>query len=489
MLRIFLYQYFKSLTRYNKVDANLIFKILNVIALLDFCLVGFLFGKHFTEVIHQFHPLVDPVKYFNGGLVYLIPILFLLQFFFQRRNYHFIKSYLHLPINRGNIILYILGLEPFNFFNFYIILFTIPFALVNVLPNYGWLSFTLFILNISLVLVFITYFTFLIKILCNKNFLYTLIPVILISLILIQKILFQVSLEKFAEVLFDNILQRNYLIIILFDLMIILFMVLIIFIIKLFIYNAFNYISRGNLMLRLKKRATLKSPSNPYFLLEISLVLRNKRVRSIVAIPIYLILLTYILFLYKPINDTNTVFFWYLCLSGVWGYSYLQFVFSFESGFFDFISTVNFDFYKYIKAKYLSIIIFSILIVFFISPLLIIRNQNLHIVGSAFLYNIGIGFFMTYYSGTLNKAKVDLNNSVLFNYQGYNSVQIISMSFAICLPLVFFIFLSSFLRQSFSLIILNILSLISLLNYKKWFRIIFRQLSNRKHINLEGYRQ
>jgi hypothetical protein len=357
------------------------------------------------------------------------------------------------------------------------------------LPNYGWISFTLFILNISLVLIFTTYFTFLIKIVCNKNFLYTLIPVILISLILIQKILFQVSLEKFAEVLFDNILQRNYLIIILFDLMIILFMVFILFIIKHFIYNAFNYISRGNLMLRLKKLTTLKSPSNPYFLLEISLVLRNKRVRSIVAVPIYLILLTYILFLYKPINDTNTVFFWYLCLSGVWGYSYLQFVFSFESGFFDFISSVNFDFYKYIKAKYLSIIIFSILIVSFTIPLLIIRNQNLHIVVSAFLYNIGIGFFITYYSGTLNKAKVDLNNSVLFNYQGYNSVQIISMSFAICLPLVFFIFLSSFLRQSVSLIILNILSLISLLNYKKWLRIIFRQVSKRKYINLEGYRQ
>jgi hypothetical protein len=84
---------------------------------------------------------------------------------------------------------------------------------------------------------------------------------------------------------------------------------------------------------------------------------------------------------------------------------------------------------------------------------------------------------------------VDLNSSILFNYQGYNSVQIISMSFAVCLPLVLLVFISSYLTQSYSLIILNILSIGSLLNYKKWFQIICKQISKRKYVNLEGYRQ
>jgi Family of unknown function (DUF5687) len=489
VLKRFLYQYFKSLTRNNKLDANSIFKILTAIALLDFCLVSYLFGMNFTKVFHELYPLADPVKYFNGSIVYIILIVFLLQLFFLKRKNNFIKSYLHLPIDRRMVISYILGLELFNVFNLYIVLFTFSFAMVNVLPNYGWLSFTLYILSICLVLGFTGCFTFLVKTLCNKSLLYVLIPTILIIVIIIQKILFQKSFEKITEVLFDNILQRDYLIIILFDLMIIIFTVFVIIVIKLLIYNVFIYRSINDLKFRLKNHAPLKALRNPYFFIELSLVLRNKRVRSILLITIYLIILTYILFLYKTINDTYTLFFWFLCLSGVWGYSYLQYVFSFEGSFFDFISTANFNFHKYLQAKYFSIVLISIIIISTIWPLILIRNLNLHIVASAFLYNIGIGFFITLYSGTLNKTKVDLNSGILFNYQGYNSVQIISMCFAVCLPLVLLVFISSYLTQSYSLIILNILSMVSLLNYKKWFQIISTQLSKRKYANLEGYRQ
>jgi hypothetical protein len=465
------------------------FKILTAIALLDFCLVFFLFGINFTKVFHESFPLADPIKYYNGCIVYLILIVFLLQLFFLKRKNNFIKSYLHLPIHRWKVISYILGLEFFNVFNLYIVLFTFSFAMVNVLPKYGGFSFTVYILSICILLGFTTCFTFLVKTLCKKSLVYILIPTILIIVVLIQRILYQKSFEKLTEVLFDNILQRNYLIMTLFNLLIIIFTIFVISLIKPLIYNVLNYRSKNDLKFRFKKRAPLKALRNPYFLIEISLVLRNKRVRSIFMIAIYLIILTYILFLIKPINDTYTLFFWYLCLSGVWGYSYLQYVFSFEGSFFDFISTASFNIYKYLQAKYFSIVFISLIIISTICPLVLIRNLNLHIIASAFLYNIGIGYFITLYSGTLNKTKVDLNSSILFNYQGYNSVQIISMSFAVCLPLVLLVFISSYLTQSYSLIILNILSIGSLLNYKKWFQIICKQISKRKYVNLEGYRQ
>jgi hypothetical protein len=134
-------------------------------------------------------------------------------------------------------------------------------------------------------------------------------------------------------------------------------------------------------------------------------------------------------------------------------------------------------------------VLVSFFIVLIISPIFIIRNQNLHIVATAFLYNIGIGFFIVFLSGTFNKSKMNLNDSLLFNYQGNNPIQIISISVTILLPLVFLVLISSLSRQPFGLIILNIISVISLLNYKKWFRMISRQISKRKYINLEGYRR
>lgn len=487
MLKILLTLYLRRLFQSTRFDTNLIFKILTAFAFLNFCIIVFFFGKSFAELLNKVHPLADPVKYLNEGLVYLIPIDFLLRFFFQKNNFTDIKSFLHLPIGRGQIISYILGIELFNIFNLYFILFLIPFAWINILPNFGLISFSLFVLNILLFLGIMTYLSFLIRNLSQKNILIALIPGLWILLVFILKTFYGLDLGKFTGTLFANILLGNYLTIFLFAVFVTLLIIRNISIVKHLIYNIFT--SEDKINLTTRKSTHLSRPGNPYILLEISLMLRNKRIRSMLTIPIYITFLSYVLLIFKPINDPSTLFFWYLCLSGVWGYSYLQFVFSFESSFFDFMSTANFDFHKYLKIKYTFIVLFSLVVVLISLPILIIRNQNLYIFATAFLYNIGLGFFITLLSGTFNKSKMDLNNSLLFNYQGNNPLQIISMSIAIILPLTFIVLISSFLRQTFGLIILNIISIISLLNYNKWFRMIYRHISKRKYINLEGYRR
>lgn len=206
-------------------------------------------------------------------------------------------------------------------------------------------------------------------------------------------------------------------------------------------------------------------------------------------IPIYLIILTYVLFLSKPINDTYTVLFWYLCLSGIWGYSYLQYVFTFEGCFFDFISTSKFDIYKYLKTKYALIILLSFLLITIISPIIIISKQGIHLVATAFLYNIGIGFFIVFLTATYNREKLDLGSSLFFNYKGYNPIQIFTISLSILTPIAFISIVTTLISQFYGLIILNILSIISLIYYKKWFNTIYKQLLKRKYINLEGFRQ
>jgi hypothetical protein len=199
--------------------------------------------------------------------------------------------------------------------------------------------------------------------------------------------------------------------------------------------------------------------------------------------------MTYALFLLKPHIDNNTLFLWYLCLSGVWGYSYLQYVFSFEGCFFDFISSSGFDFKKYIKAKYLLIVLLSFFLVIIMLPVIIIRNQSIYVIGTTLLYNIGIGFYIVFLSGTFNHERIDLNKSLFLNYQGYNTIQIISMVLAIFVPVGFMIITSTYLGEIYGLAVLNIISVVSLLNSKKWIRLIYKNLLKRKYINLEGYRQ
>jgi hypothetical protein len=122
-------------------------------------------------------------------------------------------------------------------------------------------------------------------------------------------------------------------------------------------------------------------------------------------------------------------------------------------------------------------------------PVIIIRNQSIYVIGTTLLYNIGIGFNIVFLSGTFNHERIDLNRSLFLNYQGYNTIQIISMGLAIFVPIGFMIITSIYLGEIYGLAILNIISVISLLSSKTWIRLIYRNLLKRKYINLEGYRQ
>lgn len=489
MLKILFTHYLKNLFRSTRFDANLVLKILIVFSLFYFYSLIVSLGTNFAEILHKFQPLADPVKLFNEFLFYLIPLDCLLRFFFQKNNFRLTSAYMHLPIRRGKIISYILVTKLFNIFNLCLLLFIVPFSWVNILPYYGWLSFTLYLLSILFIMVFITYFTFLIKNLSYNHILFAIVPVLWVMLVLILKFIYRTEPGTFTAGLFTDILHGNYLAVILFALLTASIFLVNISMVKQFFYNIFTDKGKNNLNVRIPKNSLFGKSSNSYILLELSLMLRNRRIRSILTIPTYFILMTYFIFLFKPINDIYIIFFWYLCLSGVWGYSYLQVVFSLESSFFDFISTANFDFIKYIKTKYTLIIVISFLVIFLVFPIVIMGNQNIHVVISTLLYNIGIGYFLVFSTATFNRGRMDLNNGLLFNYQGHNPIQVISMSVAIILPLAFLGIITFFLSETAGLIIINIISVISLLNYEKWFQMIFRQLSKRKYINLEGYRK
>ena len=489
MFRILISQYLKGLSRNTRFDVGFILKILSVISILYLCFLISLFGVNFKEILYKLSPLRDPVRYFNDGLFYLLPLYCLLLFSFQKKNYTQIIAYLHLPISRGNIISYVLIRNLFNLLNLCMILFIIPFFWINILPNYGLIPAILYLMSILLIMIFITYFSYLLKNLSSYNFAFSLIPIVWVLLSFILKFFRLIGPRNFVGYLFSDILGKNYLSLFVILLLVTGTTILNISLLRQFLYNIYANNSGKWIKSAIIQRIRLIKIRNPYILLEINLILRNRRIRSIFTIPVYLAIMTYALFLLKPNIDNNTLFLWYLCLSGVWGYSYLQYVFSFEGCFFDFISSTGFDFKKYIKAKYLLIVLLSFFLVIIMLPIIIIRNQSIYVIGTTLLYNIGIGFNIVFLSGTFNHERIDLNKSLFLNYQGYNTIQIISMVLAIFVPVGFMIITSTYLGEIYGLSVLNIISVVSLLSSKKWIRLIYKNLLKRKYINLEGYRQ
>jgi|WetSurMetagenome_2_1015567.scaffolds.fasta_scaffold01761_10 hypothetical protein len=478
----------KSLIRNSKFDLNFVFKLLSVFSIVYLFFLILYIGFNFEDLIHIYSPDLNPVEGLNSKLIYLFITGLLLLCILQRKISGDIIPYLHLPINRSKIISYILVLTLFNFFNLGFILFIVPFSVINVLPVYGIKYFFLYIAGIFLILMFVSYLALLLRNLINISSLFVLAPFVIIIIVFLLKVVFHISFEAISIAAFHDLLKGNI------SLIFIIFVTLIVLLgvnstlLKNSIYN----ISSGETgTIRISNRSkpvTFRSTYIFYTLLEVKLIARNKRLNGFFIIAVGFIILFYYALQNNQIG-LNFSFIIYILLSGMFGYMLSQYLFSWESSYFDFISSSRFDLLRYIKAKYLLYVSLGFIVFLFFLPLFIQKNRDLHLFLTALLYNSWVGYFIIFYTATFNSSRIDLNRNIFLNMQGWNNIQVVAVCVILFLPYAILLILTAFLSVTQSLLIINLLSLTSFLFRKKWFKIITKQLSNRKYINLEGYRK
>jgi hypothetical protein len=108
---------------------------------------------------------------------------------------------------------------------------------------------------------------------------------------------------------------------------------------------------------------------------------------------------------------------------------------------------------------------------------------------SALVYNFSIGYFLIFYVATFNSARIDLSANILFNYSKYKGLHLIAIFFIVLTPFIILSILRLFFNETISLLVINVISIYSFFNYDNWIKLILRNLSARKYINLEGYRK
>ena len=244
---------------------------------------------------------------------------------------------------------------------------------------------------------------------------------------------------------------------------------------------------RPYLILGFTRRKQFSNDSLQYALLETRLILRNKRLQGFTFIASVLLLL-FSLILPNAQLDLYFGFIVYTLISGIFGYVFSQYMFSWESSFFDFIYTKNFNIGEYIRAKYFIYTISSLIVFFLFIPVKTNYSESrILLLLTASFYNISVGYFLFFLSATMNSSKIDLEGHILFNLQGFNPIQMLMLVFILFLPCLILFILKHFLTVKFCLIFLNLFCLISLINSSKWFSAILSQLNKRKYKNLEGY--
>jgi hypothetical protein len=170
-------------------------------------------------------------------------------------------------------------------------------------------------------------------------------------------------------------------------------------------------------------------------LLEVKLIMRNKRARMMVFIA--LVMLAYpMIFLQGEIMEMNWIkLFIGTFVTGMFALNYGQLMLSWNSTHFDLLATRKITMIDIFRAKY-YIMAFSCVVLLLPALLYgIIYPEFLWIFPIMFLYNIGITIFIYMFLAAYNSKRIDLSKSAVMNYEGITIAHFLIMVPIIILPI------------------------------------------------------
>lgn len=479
MYKLLIYHFFLKFLRNEKLRINILIKILICFSFVYFLISLTFFSLKFDDIIKLYIKSGNSLLTFSELLFYILAFKLIVSFISKDRLISFIYPYLSLPLKKSKIYFYIIIFKLVSFFNLSILCFVIPYAYDNILLTMGLIYFINFVLFIFLIVLIINYLSTIIRYSSRIKIRHSLIGFFSMAVIFIICFYMKLNLINIFNQIVIEIINGNHI----YNLLLLITFIIILYILASRL-DKLRYCIQQNINYHSINYNVIQKSNNYYIIFEYYLITRNNRIRGIGILPLFFIIFTYFVFYLSPLNNPVLLYFWYICLLGLWGYSYLQYIFAIERSFFSFIFSSGFDLYKYLVIKYETVVFCTIFIFILTLPLIIMKKLNLFIIFSALLYNIGVGFLMIMLTGISNRDKIDLSSSLLFNSQGQNYIQIISLFLIVILPVLFII---TFSEYKTGLYILDLLCIVSVLKYNQWIKKISMILYKLKYVHLNVY--
>jgi len=225
--------------------------------------------------------------------------------------------------------------------------------------------------------------------------------------------------------------------------------------------------------------------------LNLRLVLRNKRAKSVVLLSFMILLYGFIFYRPEFLRSAHSpsVLFGALFITGVFIMNYGQFLFAWHSSYFDGLMSLPVGIPTFLRSQVLMFIAISTISFVITSLYGLISWKIIPYQFAAYLYNIGINSVVVVYSATRNYKAIDLSKTASFNYQGTGMAQWLNVVAFVLFPTGLYVGLSYLFNDWIGITTLGVLGLISLLLQNWWIGILTEQFRQRKHLILSGFRQ
>lgn len=492
MIVLHLYSHhWRSFLRNGRWRRNWFSRIMYGILVLYFLFFTIFLNQHIEIILKEIGD--NPFNTFNSIIILYFSVDLFLRCFLQPLPSIQIIPYLRLKIKRSIIINYLIYRSLWNIFNLVPIFMVIPFIIKIILPQYGITCVMAYVLGFFLIILLNNYVAILFNYLLRINLSFMAIPLVLAaSLTSLQKV--GVSVNDISVSLGKLLVQGNPA----------LFAVLLMGLggIYTLIYKILSnnyYIEHINIksISHSPKQFALLGIFNKYgkigtyFPLELKLLFRNKRPRrTLIMLPI---LVVYFSFIGFQNNNTPILLSLFMasCVIVLGAAIYGQFIFSWESSYFDGIMARKNNFTNYIKAKYFLMIL-MVLVIF--TPLFIILTitgkADSFLLLSILLFILGFMCFVIIWLGTYNDGRIDLSQSQFFNYQGVKGSQFILSFIITFIPIGMYLLFKYLFNDTVGKLAIAIPGFLFIITHDLWIKkIIVPRFMTRKYKNLEGYRK
>lgn len=490
MIQTLLSHQWKSFWRSRSAGKNLAIQIFMGFITLYLLLSALALGFYFQRLIGELFPGKNVITVFCGFILYYFAFDLLLRFMLQELPTLSIRPYLIQRIRRSQLIRFLNVRSLFSFLNLIPLLLFIPFSITGIAPQAGPGAATGFIVSILGLTLFNHFSILYIKRKSILNSWWYVGFFVVIALFVASDYFGIFSLSAFSAVVFEFMLHYPLLALVPVLLAVLAFL------------NNYRFLLKNLFLEDILRKGKQQQGADYAFLnrfgsigeligLDIKLILRNKRPRSIAMTSV--IFLFYGFIFYKPQylqkDFLGILLIGGIFVTGLFVSNYGQFLFSWQSAHFDGMMAGHLNIKTYIKSKFVLFTAVCTLVLLLTSFYGFLDWRLLFIQLAAYLYNVGIHTVLAVYFATRSYKGMDISKGGAFNFQGVGASQWIYSMVVFAVPAIIYLPFSLLLNPWAGIIALSVVSLASFLLQDWWTELLSKEFSKRKHKILEGFRE
>jgi hypothetical protein len=499
--------------------AGILGAILGAFVVLNLVSVGLLLDRMIAAVA----PDRDPVEVCNSLILYVLGGMLLLRFFFQSTADQLVGPYLHLPVNRGRLVHWMLFRSLVTSFNVLPLVLFLPFAVKVVAPVHGAMSGTAWIVWLFLWNLGFGYLAYLARkaLVIHPNRFVILAGAVVG--ILAADALGLLPLSIVSGFLFDLPLSKPWS-----------FPAVLLALAAL--HGVGHRLIAAHLHLEGTTPGRLARSRWESFLphgrgelldlavLEVKLLSRNRRPRAALTFALAVPLVGFIA--YPTILSDEGYERWRLAsgaaveryqmegvesavlerlqsrrlrthlnlvylgvlFTGTFMIMYGQFVLAWESTYFEGLVARRLDFLKYLEAKYLILILLSFFGYLVCLPFLVLSRDILYMNSVIFLYNLGVNCHFLLFLGTFARKRLLLEEGAMTN-QGRGAAQYLMLLPTMLLPLLIYLPFGLSDRFNAGYACLGLLGVLGVGLRRPVLRAVAHRLERKKHLIVAAFRK